>query len=429
VVDAGGKGFVRVLEGVMRLIHGHPLREVEIPRLVGAAPAATVQVEDTEDFQYCTEVLVKGDALPSSPAVRAAIAGLGGSVQVVRTEDLLRVHIHLDDPQRLFALAAGWGEVLNTKADDMREQHRMLAVQTAQAAVVVADSACDLPDEVLDRYGIGLVPLQLILGDAVVEDRVGITPAEFYARMREGGIAISTSQPTPAAFASAFEHARATADEVVAVVLSSGLSGTWANAIEARRTFARGGVHVVDSRSASFGIGLLALRGAELAEDGWTGSAIAAELERLRERSGLLLTVDTLDNLIRSGRVSRIKGRLARWLDVKPILTLDHEGRVEAADRVRGREALLPRVLEIMARRIPADTRRLRIGIAHVDCADVAEQVRVAVAERFAPADLLVWPATAVLATHAGLGAWAVFWQAEDGPPATPGNKRSRGAL
>jgi DegV family protein with EDD domain len=429
VVDAGGKGFVRVLEGVMRLIHGHPLREVEIPRLVGAAPAATVEVEDTEDFQYCTEVLVKGDALPSSPAVRAAIAGLGGSVQVVRTEDLLRVHIHLDDPQRLFALAAEWGEVLNTKADDMREQHRMLTVQAAQPAVVVADSACDLPDEVLDRYGIGLVPLQLILGDTVLEDRVGITPTEFYARMREGGIAISTSQPTPAAFASAFEHARATADEVVAVVLSSGLSGTWANAMEARRAFERGGVHVVDSRSASFGIGLLALRGAELAEEGWTGGAIAAELERIRDQSGLLLTVDTLDNLIRSGRVSRIKGRLARWLDLKPILTLDRDGKVEAADKVRGREALLPRVIQIMARRIPPGTRRLRIGIAHVDCAEVVEEVRAAVVERFAPDEVLVWPATAVLATHAGLGAWAVFWQVEDGPAGGEGNKQGRGTL
>lgn len=429
VVDAGGKGFVRVLEGIMRLIHGHPLREVEMPRLVGSAPAATAEVEEPEDFQFCTEVLVKGEALPSSAAVRAALAGMGGSVQVVRTEDLLRVHIHLDDPQRLFGLAAGWGEVLNTKADDMREQHRMLAVQTTQAAVVVADSACDLPDAVLDRYGIGLVPLQLILGDAVLEDRVGITPPEFYARLLEGTVQASTSQPTPAAFAAAFEHARATADEVVAVVLSSGLSGTWANAMEARRAFAKGGVHVVDSRSASFGTGLLALRGAELAEEGCSGSAIVEELERIRDRSGMLLTVDTLDNLMRSGRVSRIKGMLARWMDLKPILTLDREGKVEAADRVRGRDALLPRVIQIMERRIPPDAGRLRVGIAHVDCPETAELVRAAVVERFEPLEVLVWPATPVLATHAGLGAWAVFWSVEDAGPSPAGNKRRPATL
>jgi len=429
VVDAGGKGFVRVLEGIMRLIHGHPLAEVEMPRLVGAAPAATVEVEEAEDFRYCTEVLVKGDALPGSAAVRTALAGVGGSVQVVRTEDLLRVHIHLDDPQVLFTLAAGWGEVLNTKADDMREQHRLLAVGAAKAAVVLADSACDLPDEVLDRYGIGLVPLQLIVGDAVLEDRVAITPLEFYARMREGGVAMSTSQPTPAAFRAAFEHARATAEEAVAVVLSSGLSGTWANAVEAQRTFERGGIHVVDSRSASFGTGLLALRGAELAEAGWTGSAIAAELERIRERSGTLVCLETLENVIRSGRVSRLRGMLANWLDVKPILTLGRDGRIEVADRVRGRDALLPRVIHLMEKHIPPDVRRLRLGVAHVDCPEMAETVRAAVVERFAPLEILVWPATAVLATHAGLGAWAVFWSVEDGTPAGPGNKPAAGTL
>jgi hypothetical protein len=429
VVDAGGKGFVRVLEGVMRLIHGHPLAEVEMPRLVGAAPAASIVVEETEDFQFCTEVLVRGDALPSSVAVRAAIAGLGGSVQVVRTEDLLRVHIHLDDPQQLFTLAAGWGEVLNTKADDMREQHRLLAVETAQAAVVIADSGCDLPDEVLDRFGIGLVPFQLIIGDTTFQDRIGITPLEFYARLREDGAVASTSQPSPAAFAAAFEHARATAAEVVAVVLSSGLSGTYASAMEARRTFGRGGVHVVDSLSASFGAGLLALRGAELAEEGWTGTDIARELERVRDQSGLLLTVDVMDNLLRSGRVSRFKAMLATWLDLKPILTLDREGKIEVADRVRGRDALLPRVIQIMERRIPAGVRRLRIGVAHVDCPDVAERVRAAVVERFAPIESLTWPATAVLATHAGLGAWAVFWSVEDGTPKGGGNKRAADAL
>jgi hypothetical protein len=339
------------------------------------------------------------------------------------------VHIHLDDPQRLYDLAAGWGEVLNTKADDMREQHRLLSVGAAQAAVVIADSACDLPDDVLDRFGIGLVPFQLIMGDTTLQDRIAITPLEFYARLRENGAVATTSQPTPAAFAAAFEHARATAAEVVAVVLSSGLSGTYASAMEARRSCAAGGVHVVDSRSASFGAGLLALRGAELAEQGWTGTDVARELERVRDQSGMVLTVDVMDNLLRSGRVSRVKAMLATWLDLKPILTLDREGKVEVADRVRGRDALLPRVIQIMERRIPAGVRRLRIGVAHVDCPDVAEQVRAAIVARFRPLEVLVWPATAVLATHAGLGAWAVFWSVEDGTPERPGNKSGAATL
>jgi len=430
VVDAGGKGFVRVLEGIMRLIHGHPLAEVEMPRMMGVAPAATVDVAASEDFRFCTEALVRGDALPSAATVRAMLAGLGGSIQVVRTEDLLRVHIHTNEPQQVFAMARPWGEVLNTKADDMREQHRLLAVEVGRSSVVIADSANDLPDETLDRFGIGLVPLQLIIDDKVYQDRLEMSAVEFHALLRDNRLRPSTSQPTTAAFTAAYEHARASADAVVAVVLSSGLSGTYANAEAAARAFAPGGVYVVDSHSASFGIGLLALRGAELAEDGWSGEAVAQELIRVRGQSGLFITVDTMDNLLRSGRVSRFKAFLAGVLDLKPILTCDAaEGRVIPVDRVRGRQAVLPRVLGLMERVIPKAPQRLRIGVAHVDCPEVAEQVRAAIVERFRPMEVFVGPATPVLATHVGIGAWAVFWQVEDGTPEREGNKRGAPTL
>ena len=429
VVDAGGKGFVRVLEGIMRLIHGHPLAEVEMPRMMGAAPAALTAVDVAEDFRFCTEVLVKGDALPSSATVRAMLAGLGGSIQVVRTEDLLRVHIHTNEPQSLFAMARPWGEVLNTKADDMREQHRLLAADVCQSTVIIADSANDLPDDTLDRYGIGLVPLQVIIDDRVYQDRVEMSPVEFHALLRDGRAVATTSQPPAAAFTAAYEHARASAAEVVAVVLSSGLSGTYANAVAAARAFAPGGVHVVDSLSASFGIGLLALRGAELAEEGWAGAAVAQELVRVRGQSGLFITVDMMDHLLRSGRVSRFKAFLAGVLDLKPILTLDAEGKVIPVDRVRGRLAVLPRVLGLLARALPEAPRRLRMGVAHVDCPEVAEQIRAALVRRFQPLDVFVGPATAVVATHVGPGAWAVFWQVEDGTPEGAGNKRGGPAL
>jgi hypothetical protein len=424
VVDAGGKGFVLVLEGIMRLIHGHPLAEVEMTRLVGGSPAAITRVEMDEDFQFCTEVLVKGHTLPSSATVRTAVAALGGSVQVVRTEDLLRVHVHTDEPERLFALAVDWGDILNTKADDMREQHRLLAAERSQPSVIIADSACDLSDELLDKHGIGLVPLQLVVGERTYQDRLEMTPEEFYALLRTGTIQPSTSQPSPAAFTAAYEHARATAQDVVVITLSSGLSGTYASAETARKAFAPGGVHVVDSLRASFGIGLLALRGAELAEEGWSGAEIARELVRVRDQSGMLLTVDTMDALLRSGRVSRFKAVLAGFLDVKPVLSMDREGKVFPVDRARGREALLEKALAFVERRIPAGVQRLRFGVAHVDCLAVAERIRDRLVERYKPMDVFVGPATPVVGTHAGLDAWAIFWTIEDGTPERAGNKR-----
>ena len=112
---------------------------------------------------------------------------------------------------------------------------------------------------------------------------------------------------------------------------------------------------------------MLALRGAELAEAGWTGGRIAAELSRLRVQSGMLLTVDRYDNLLRSGRISRSKAWLAGMLDVKPILSLDTGGNVVPVERVRGRENLEARVLAVLDRRLTPRPQVVRFGIAHAD--------------------------------------------------------------
>jgi DegV family protein with EDD domain len=247
---------------------------------------------------------------------------------------------------------------------------------------------------------------------------VELRPDEFYRRLRTARDLPTTSQPTPADFVRVLRDARAEADSVVAVLLGANLSGTFASAQAAVRAAGISDVHLVDSRSASLGQGMLALRGAELAEAGWSGADIARELERVRGRSGMLLTVDRYDNLIRSGRVSRGKAWIGGMLDVKPILTLDEHGRVVPLDRVRGREQTVPRVLSWLERRLTPRPTVVRFGVAHAEAPDVAERVRTALVAAYRPRDCFVSLATGVLATHVGPGAWAIFYQVEDGTPA-----------
>ncbi len=418
VVDAGGKGFVRMLEGIIRLIEkGMVTAEPATAVAAAPAPAALAEVAAAHDHRYCTEVLVRGERLPSSAEARAALAPLGGSLLVLRSGALLRAHIHTDDAAGVFALAAGWGDVVSRKADDMRDQHRLLSTATRRVAMV-CDSSCDLPDAVLDRYGIAMVPLQLLFGDRVYLDRVEMDHAEFGRRLRSSPVAPTTSQPTPAQFGEAFEHARAGAEEVVVVLLSSSLSGTYASAEAARRSFGAGGIHLVDSRSVSFGVGMLALRGAELADAGWPAATIAGELERVRGQAGMFFTVATLEYLLRSGRVSRLQAWLGGLLDMKPILSLDREGRATAVARVRGQAALLPRLLRLLDARLPAPRERLRLAVAHADAPEIAETVRRALEARYGVPEVMVAPVTGVLAAHVGPGAWGVFYQVEDGAAA-----------
>jgi uncharacterized protein len=425
VVDAGGKGFVRMLEGVVRYIEGDPIlpaAPITEGETTGAlTPAALIEVAAERDFQFCTEVTVRGEQLPSANEVRSHVRGFGGSVQVVLAGDILKIHVHTDTPEAVFTFAARWGSLEATKAEDMRAQHRKLAHVTRRPVAIVADSSADLPDAVLDRHHIALVPLQVMFGDETFRDRVELKPQDFYRKMRVSKAHPTTSQPTPGEFVRVLRDARAEADEVIAVLLAARLSGTYQSALAAVKAASLEGVRCYDSTSASLGLGMQALRAAELAESGWPAQDIIRELKRIRQQSGCFVTVDRFDNLLRSGRVTRGKAWIAGMLDVKPILALDDQGGIIPVDRVRGRANLVPRVLSLLEKRLSPKPNAVRFGIVHAEAPEVAERLRAALVAAYGPKDCFVTLATGVLGAHVGFGAWGVFWQVEDGAPPRSG--------
>ena len=412
VVDAGAKGFVRLFEGVKRLIEEGQIAEGAVDRLSPATSAAALaDVEADRDYRYCTELLVRSPTLPDAAVVRKALRAHGGSIVVLSTGDLLKAHVHTDAPEAVFQLASTWGTLESTKADDMRAQHQ--ALQARRPIAFVSDTACDLPDELVLQYDIGLVPTQLIVDERAYKDRLEMTSGEFFRRLR-AGLDASTSQPTPQAFTDAYGDAARAADHVIAVILSSALSGTFANAEAAARRLNSGRVTVLDSRNVTLGQGLLLIRGVELAAAGWVPDAIVRELQRVRAQSGGFFTVDTFDRLVRSGRLGRGRAWLGAKLNLKPVMALTIEGKIEPVGRARGREGAKRRILELLDRALTPRPRALRIGVAHGDIPDFAEALRAELVARYRPVQCLVMPITPVIAAHTGIGAWGVFYQNED---------------
>ncbi|MFW6201493.1 MAG: DegV family protein, partial [Gemmatimonadota bacterium] len=378
-----------------------------------------------ERYRYCTEALVRGDGLPEAERVRSELRDAGGSLIVVRGADALKVHVHTDEPESVFERLRAYGRLTARKAEDMKAQHDAIAraaashVELARRPVaVVADTGCDLPDEVVRAHGIRLVPLLLVYDDATLRDRLDIDAAGFVERLRRGEHP-GTSQPSPADFLDVYARAADDAETLVGVTLAAALSGTFASAETAARRFEGADVRLVDSRGASLLQGLLALRAAELAEAGLDADAIVRRIARIRDRSGILFTVDRLDRLLASGRITRRQARLGALLGIKPILALDREGRVRPAGRAWGRRRLVPKVMDILAAEIPDGAARVRLGVVHVDCEPVAERVRAALEDRFRPDELIVAPATPVIATHIGRGAWGVAYTVEATPTTT----------
>lgn len=381
--------------------------------------AAAARVDVSDQYRFCTEALVRGDALPPADVVRSALAGLGDSLIVIRGADVLKVHVHTDDPDTVFARLREFGELAAHKAEDMHAQHA--AIERAAAShvhlarrpvAIVTDSVADLPDEVVRAHGIHVVPVSLVYGDESLRDRVDIDPDTFVERLRRGERP-TTSQPPPAAFLEAYARAAEDGEHVLAVLLASALSGTYASGETAARMFEGAPVTVVDSRGASLTEGLLVLRAAELAELGTPVAEIVAELDRIRDRSGILFTIETFDNLLASGRVSRGQAWLASSLRIRPILGLTAEGRIVPVAKVVGPKRVLPRMLDLIRERATPGQATVRFGIIHVGRPEIVPAVRAALLEHYPDAEIIASPASPALATHAGPGAWGIAYQVE----------------
>ncbi len=272
------------------------------------------------------------------------------------------------------------------------------------SVAIVTDSAADLPPEVAARLGIAVVPLLVRFGIQEFRSGVDLSTAEFWTRMLAPDAPFpTTAAAAPGAFVDAFAAAFAAgAESVVCVTVGSRLSGTFASAEIGARQHPDREIHVVDSASASMGVGHLAMLGAELAAAGGTGAAIAATLRERARDLDLYVALDTLAYLRKGGRLSAAQAAIGTMLSVKPIITVV-DGLVETADRVRSRARARERVIELLTAR-PVE----RIAILHTVAEDV-EAFRDAVVGRLPggvdPARVSVHTVGASVGPHLGPGA------------------------
>ncbi len=425
VVDAGAKGFVSLLEGVVMFLRGDPLVPESGAEFIAGPPvlSSVEYPERVEQFQFCTEALVRGGDLPDQATVRGELRTRGDSLIVIRSDDVLKVHIHTDEPEDVFSYLKGLGNLVTHKAEDMKAQYDAaerassshLAL-TRRPVGVLTDSAADLPEEIVRAHGIQVVPMMVVDGDDVYRDGVDLTAEQFHEMLASQDRLPTTSQPSPASFLEGFKRASADAEQVVAVMVSSGLSGTYRSAEAAASQEPDLPIHLADSRGASLLQGLLVLKATELAEMAVPADEIVTELGRIRDQSGLLFTVETFDRLLASGRVSRSQAFFANLLNVKPILSLDHEGKVVPLAKAFGRKRVIMAVLDTMAQEMGRVPERVRFGIIHVGIPGIVPEVREFLVERYGDVEILNAPITPVVATHLGIGAWGIAYMVEDPP-------------
>lgn len=421
VVDAGAKAFVSLLEGIVLFLNGDSLTSNEN---LSAKPLSTVMVECTdveEKYRFCTEALVRGKSLPTQQEVREKLRNYGDSLIVINSGEVLKMHIHTDRPDEVFSYLRSLGNLVTHKAEDMNVQKAVMGRSggshlsiVRRPVGIVTDSAADLSEEVIRAHGIQVVPQILIEGDVSYRDGIDISAEQFHKMLSTQVSLPTTSQPSPGAFLEGFTRAAEDAEQLVGVVLSSGLSGTFTAAETAISTEDSPSVALMDSRGISLLQGLLVLKAAELAEIGKRPAEIVAELNRIRAQSGIFLTVDTFERLLASGRVEKEQAFFGKLFNLKPILALDIDGKVITKGKVLGRKRVLTKILNLLAEEIGAYPQKIRFGISHVGAPHIIPDVRERLIQIYGDVEILSAPATPVISTHLGAGAWALAYMLED---------------
>lgn len=216
---------------------------------------------------------------------------------------------------------------------------------------IVMDDTGDIPMELIEKYNIRIIPINIMFGTEQFLSGVEMDHAAFYEKTKTvtAHNFPKTSQPTPYQFIEIYKEIFATGEtEILTITVSEKLSGTYASVVQARKELeGEGTIHLFDSQAGAAAQGYIALQAARMAHEGADINTILPVLEKLRESMSVVFTIDSLEYAVKGGRVSSMKSLMASLLNIKPILRLN-DGLIVEAGRVRTRKRALDHIVDVI---------------------------------------------------------------------------------
>jgi DegV family protein with EDD domain len=285
---------------------------------------------------------------------------------------------------------------------------------------IMADSTCDLSQEILDKYDISLASLTISIDDKVYRDRIDIKPDEFYNIIEEIDKAPTTAMPSPIDYLDIMNEAVENGyASILCICMSSGTSGAYQSAILARDYFYEENpnseikIHIVDSKCMSHGSGWLIIKSARLRENGASFEELVDFNENYKTNVKHFLSVDDLDHLIKSGRLTNASAFIGKLLKIKPIMSMQ-KGKGSIVAKERGRKKVLEHYVTEFIKRNDKDLTDFII-IGYTSDITYAENLKLKIAKEsdFA-GDVFIMQMGVVVGTHVGLGAVSMFFAEKD---------------
>lgn len=347
-VDAGAKGFVLFIKGIIDFIKDRNIRKLRVVSNESISLIHTEELNDEEiTHRFCTEAIIKNVNI-STTELQSILGKNGDSVVVAGSKDICRIHLHTNHPAELFHELKDMGTITFQKVDDMVRQQEAVIKRKWNIALVT-DSTCDLSQELIDLYQIHVVPINLNFGDSHYLDKVTIQPDQFYDLLETHTEFPKTSQINEQSFTNLYSHLASHYDAIIAIHLTGQFSGTYANSVKAGKRISKEfnkPVHVIDSKNLSGALGLIVLKTAENIEKGASEEFILSSLEKDIIQSKIFVSVRNLKYMIKGGRVSKPKGLIASALGINPVISMDNHGKSLLFGNTFSQEASLNKIFK-----------------------------------------------------------------------------------
>ncbi len=277
---------------------------------------------------------------------------------------------------------------------------------------IITDSACDLPQNIIEQYNIDVLPLMVFMNDNEYNDNVDVQPAELFRYMREGGVA-KTAQVTYESIDQLLRQYASDGIPCIYIAFSSELSGTYQTAKlveqDIKDEFPDYDLSVIDSKSASLGLGLMVYLIAESVKQGASKDELIEKIYYYIDYLQHIFTVEDLEYLRRGGRVSKTAAVVGSVLNIKPILHVV-DGKLIPLEKVRGRKKSLSRMIEIVGERSDSSISNQVIGISHGDDLKSALWVKEKIEATYGTHEFIIRDVGCVIGAHSGPGTLAIFF-------------------
>ncbi|MBF8436585.1 DegV family EDD domain-containing protein [Halanaerobiaceae bacterium Z-7014] len=334
-VDAGAQGFIYFLEGIIYywknpdVTDDGAITEDELNEDDIASIDNNLDNMNEEDlnYRYCTEILLQTDLKNS--VIKSELKAEGDSLIVASSKNNTRVHIHTNDPAKVAYILHDKGKIVEQKVDDMKFQVNINNGPKRDIALIT-DSIADIPQELIDKYEIHMIPLNMIIDGVSFLDRQTINLDYFFEYLEKADEFPSSSLPTADFIYNYMMKIKDRYNSMLVISVAEELSGTgkaFKQAITKLQSEVDLPVSYIDSRLNSGAQGLLVLKAAEEIEKGKSLDEIEKIIKEYRGKAKIYVNVNTFDYMVKGGRVSPMKGFVANLLNFKPIVSLDETGK------------------------------------------------------------------------------------------------------